>query len=352
MIGDLPYWAIAIITIAIVIALIYAGNQREKKRTTTKTVPKPVKELTKEEEEKVKLAGYVKKEEKPKTFSEKNPWALPMAIAFLSLALITFFIFPKFFPGLLGWVGKFFIEPFPWGLLFVAALLASFGGIFKDAMKGKTRVMSIITVTIVFIVVIQSGRLIGGWTGLDIFGSGYTRAIKNVLFVDVTESQLDSVFVPLQKESYTLTRGIRDGEIFTLVSITPVNADVSRFKDNGYLGFNKFGAVADTGTGPTNIDVVAARKYQAKLFTRWRPFRPANDPVKEDEVDWDVPMLDNRVPYGALLVELDEEKHFLKEGETLQSKSSQSIWLHINLERGRHRLATGGYIMKFRVDKY
>lgn len=352
MIGTLPYWVIGLITLAIVIALIYAGNQREKKRTTAKAAPKPETVLTKEEEEKVTAAGYVKKEEeKPKTFSERNPRALSMTIALLSLALITFFIFPKFFPGLLGWVGKFFIEPFPWGLLFVAALLASFGGIFKDAMKGKTRVMGILTVTIVFIVVIQLGRLIGGWTGSDIFGSGYGRAIKNVLFVDVTESQLDSVYIPLQKESYTLTRQIRDGEIFTLISITPVNANVSRFQDNGYLGFNKYGAVADTGRGPTNIDVVAARKYQAKLFTRWRN-RPANDPVEEDEIDWDVPLLDNRVPYGALLVELDSEKHFLKEGETLQSKSSQSIWLHINLERERHRLATGGYIVKFKVDKY
>ncbi len=283
---------------------------------------------------------------------------LMMTIAILSVLLINLWLLPHcWFPGFSDWMKEFFIKPVPWGLVTLGLGITWSAFIIAHAAKKETKLFSVMKSLVLYVVVtaviIQLGILVvGEWWGFKVFGYDPFTSGAPELFVDVTNTHADSVFVPLQKESYTLTRVIHADESFVLESVTPVNANVDRLLDNGYVGFSKYGPLADTGDGvQRNLDVVTTRAYQAKCFNKWKN-RPAYNPFKTEDLDWNVPLNDNRVPYGALLVQLDGERYFLREGERVKAKSTQPITLLTNFESGRHRLTLGGYAVKFSLDKY
>lgn len=261
------------------------------------------------------------------------------------------------FPGMYDWTSRFFISPFPWGLLFVAGVLTWIGVILHRAMNGRYTVLTGLGAVLLFLVitcvVVQVGRQFGTWVGWNIFGADPHTYNKNLTTVSPTDDHAYEVLVPMSEEYHTTDFELREGQTLKLLSIVSQNAEVSGLQGDGYLGCNARGAVADTGDGVLRnlIAGTVALDYEARLFSRWRQ-RPANNPVRTDELDWNVPLPD--APYGALLFELDGDKRFLEVGDEVEVDGRQTLNFFINLERKKFTLSRpgrpcGAYIVKFMI---
>ncbi len=276
-------------------------------------------------------------------------------VAGLGHVIAALVIFYAVFPGLYEWTGKYFIYPFPWGLLFVAGILAWIGAILHKALKGTYSVLKGLGTVILFFAVVcaivQSGRLFGAWAGFNIFGSDPHKYTSKFIPVGMTEDHAYEIRVPMREEFHTTDMKLRSGQILKVISITSDGADVSRLSGDGYQGCNARGAIADTGDGVLRnlIAGTEALKYEARLWSLWRK-RPSNNPVRTDEIRWNV--ANPKAPYGAVLFEINGEKRFLEEGEEIVIDGKQVLGFFINLERTKFRLndsgrPNGAYVVKF-----
>lgn len=283
-----------------------------------------------------------------------RPGDFVAVIAHVVVALVIIF---GVFQGLYDWTSRFFIAPFPWGLMFIAALLTWIGVILHRALKGTYTVLKGLGVALLFLVTtcvfVQTGRIFGKWAGWNIFGADPHTYTRGPALVGTTEDHAYEVRVPMQEEYHTTNFELRKGQVLKIISITSSGADVSGLSGDGYQGCNARGAVADTGDGVLRnlIAGTEALKYEAKLWSLWRR-RPANNPVQTDEIRWNVP--GPKAPYGAVLFELNGQKQFLEEGEEVEINGNQMLGFFINLERTKFRLnetgkPRGAYVVKFEI---
>jgi hypothetical protein len=292
--------------------------------------------------------------EKILAWSRENMQIITMVIVGIALIVATVLLF-RWFPGLMEWIKTFFI---PWGLITCGTLLFFCGiilaKVWKKDLKFFAAIGAVLGYLIVMTFVIWLGRGIGSTFNFSLFGSTpYVVEANNRVSIGVHSDlpQLTAtprsdgtyqVYVPLQNPTAVVNVDLKAGSAVELVSITPVNAAVNKFRDNGWPAFGPWGPQAPFRGVLNYVNVREAREYEASLRSTWQ-----KQPVLAVDIPWVV--LNYDALYGEMLVILDGKAQVIAEHSPVRAEKDQPLLLGINFEKGRHAETVGGYSFAFRI---